>query len=235
VTDRITKVQLQAHYDAMWDQAIGAIAGGDIDCDTRIAIRPDPRRGITVIARPGPALRARFDALLDLLCGAEPEQYRYPAADMHMTVLSLCTATENAGPQLARADEYRAAAHAALDGFEAFDIDFDGIAVSAGAVLARGMTRGPALETLRERLRSELRLRGLDASLDRRYRLITAHSTLLRFAAPLQDSRRFAALLEHLRDEPLGSMRVDALELVMNDWYMSAGSLQPLARITSGG
>lgn len=235
MTDRITKAQLQAHYDAMWDQAIGAIAGGDIDCDTRIAIRPDPRRGITVIARPGPALRARFDALLDLLCGAEPEQYRYTAADMHMTVLSLCTATENAGPQLARADEYRAAAHAALDGFEAFDIDFDGIAVSAGAVLARGMTRGPALETLRERLRSELRLRGLDASLDRRYRLITAHSTLLRFAAPLQDSRRFAALLEHLRDEPLGSMRVDALELVMNDWYMSAGSLQPLARITSGG
>ena len=231
----MAKAQLQAHYDAMWDQAIGAIAGGGVDCDTRAAIRPDPRRGITVIARPGPALRARFDALLDRLCGAEPGQYRYPAADMHMTVLSLCTATENAWPQLARADEYRAAAHAALDGFQSFDIDFDGIAVSTGAVLARGMPCGPVLETLRERLRSDLRLRGLDASLDRRYRLITAHATLFRFAAPLQDSRRFAALLERLRDEPLGSMRVDALELVANDWYMSAGSLQPLARITSCG
>ncbi len=109
---------------------------------------------------------------------------------------------------------------------EAFEIGFAGITLSRGAVMACGYPHGPALETLRERLRIQLRARGLDASLDQRYRLVTAHATLLRFAAPLQQPARFAALLEELRREPFGSMRVDALELVVNDWYMSSGSLR---------
>lgn len=217
---------LHAHYAAMWERAHGAIAAGDIDCDQRLAAGPDARRGLTLIARPGAALAARFDALLDRLAAAEPEQYRHPPADMHLTVLSLFTVTEDPAAQLARLDGYRAAVRAALNGMGAFEIDFDGIALSRGAVLARGFPRGPALEGLRERLRSELLARGLGGTLDQRYRLVTAHATLFRFAAPLRQPSRFAALLAELRDAPLGSMRVDALELVINDWYMSSASLR---------
>lgn len=222
---------LRAHYDAMWERAHGAIAAGDIDRDERVLAGPDARRGLTLIARPGPALAARFDALLERLAAAEPGQYRHPPSDMHVTILSLFTVTEQPASQLAQLDAYRAAVHAALEGTGAFEIGFDGITLSRGAVVACGYPRGQALEFLRERLRDELRARKLDASLDQRYRLVTAHMTLFRFAAPLREPSRFAALLEDMRDEALGSMHVDEMELVINDWYMSSTSLQRVERL----
>lgn len=230
-----TTGSLQAHYDTMWDDAFGAIAQGDIDCDTRLATGPDPRRGISLIARPCPSLRTRFEGLLDRLAGAEPRQYRYPAADMHMTILSLLTAGAGVAIHPALVDGYRAAAQAAVDGAGPIEIDFDGIALSRGAVMARGFPRGPSLEILRERLRTQLRDRGLDGALDRRYRLVTAHMTLCRFTEPLRDAARFAALLDELRDEPLGVMRIEQAELVINDWYMSSQSLVRVATLPLAG
>lgn len=222
--------ELQTHYDAMWARAFDAVAGGAIDIDPQLTKGPDPRRGLTVIARPGRLLAARFDHLLDTLVAAEPDQYRCAAPDMHVTMLSIVTVGDHTSHQLARLDDYRTAVDAALAGIGPFAIDFRGITLSRAAVLAQGFPRDAALATLRERLRDALRARGLDASLDGRYRLVTAHSTLLRFAAPLRDPARFAALLASLRDAPLGAMDVAEVELVINDWYMSSGSLRRVAR-----
>jgi 2'-5' RNA ligase len=227
--DTSSSTQLQIHYDAMWDRAFSAAVSGDIDCDTHLTAGRDPRRGLTLIARPGQALRARFDSLLDRLASSEPHQYRYPVADMHVTILSLFTVTENPAPQLIRLNDYCASVRAALDGIEAFEIDFNGITMSRSAVVAQGFPRGPALETLRDRLRAQLCDKGLAASLDQRYRLVTAHTTLFRFVAPLQGAQRFTALLDSLRDEPLGCMHVNEVELVINDWYMSSNSVERVA------
>jgi 2'-5' RNA ligase len=231
MTDATSNTHLQIHYDIMWDRAFSAVACGDLDYDNNITAGTDLRRGVTLIACPNEALRARFDAVLDLLAGSEPNQYRYPVSDMHVTILSLFTVTENSAQQLHRLADYRTAVSAALEGIKAFKIDFAGISLSRSAVLAQDFPRGPALKTLRERLRVQLRDRGLNASLDQRYRFVTAHTTLFRFAAPLQDANGFAALLVSLRDEPLGSMRVDEVELVINDWYMSTNLVEQLAII----
>ena len=231
MTDIAFHSRLQQHYDAMWDSAAGAVARGDVDRDMHLLAGRDERRGLTLIARPDVSLRARFDAVLDRLAGAEQQQYRYPAADMHMTILSLATVTDDLAPALLRLPDYEAAVRDALGGMTAFAIDFRGITISRSAVLAQGFPRGPTLETLRERLREALRDRGLGAGLDQRYRLVTAHATLLRFVAPLQAPRRFAALLESLRDEPMGCMRVGDVELVTNDWYMSNDAVERIAKI----
>jgi 2'-5' RNA ligase len=231
MTDATASTHLQVHYDIMCDRAFGAVACGDLDYDTHIAAGPDLRRGLTLIARPNRALRTRFDAVLDRLASSEPHQYRYPVSDMHLTILSLFTATENPAPELLRLAEYRAAVSAALEGIETVEIEFAGISLSRSAVLAQGFPRGPTLETLRQRLRVQLRDRGLKASLDQRYRLVTAHTTLFRFVAPLQDAQGFAALLASMRNEPLGSMCVDKVELVINDWYMTTNSVEQLAII----
>lgn len=217
---------LRRHYDAMWASAFPAIARGAVDCDTRITAGPDLRRGLTLIARPGAALQASFAAVVQQLDALEPQQYRYPVTDMHVTLLPLFTAVEDPSMQLARLDDYRAVAATALKDIGGFTIDFDGITLSPGAVMARGFPRGAALEALRERLRTGLRAQGLDASLDGRYRLVTAHVTLCRFVTPLRQPAQFGTLLTALRDQPLGSMRVDEVELVINDWYMSMGTLQ---------
>jgi 2'-5' RNA ligase len=217
---------LGQHYDAMWTGAFPKIVAGTVDCDTGLLAGPDRRRGLTLIARPSAAVRASFDALLDQLAAIEPGQYRYPASDMHVTVLSLFTAVEDPSQQLARLNDYRAVVHAALEGIEPFDIVFDGLTLSPGAVMARGFPCGCGLDTLRERLRTGLREQGLAASVDQRYRLVTAHATLLRFTEPLRQPARFSARLAALRDLPLGKMHVDKVELVINDWYMSSGTLR---------
>jgi 2'-5' RNA ligase len=224
--DTADNTHLQIHYDTMWNRAFGAVAYGDLDYDTHLTVGRDMRRGLTLIARPSQTLRARFETVLDRLAGSEPQQYRYPASDMHLTILSLFTATENPDLQLLRLPDYRAAVSAAMEGIEAFEIDFSGITLSLSAVLAKGFPVGTTLETLRERLRVQLRNRGLHASLDQRYRLITAHATLFRFVTPLQGAQDFAALLTSMRDEPLGTLRVDEVELVVNDWYMSSNSVE---------
>jgi len=221
-------VDLRAHYDAMWERAWAAVARGDVDCDPHLAGGRDPRRGMTLVARPDPALAARFGAVQDRLPDADPRQYRQPGADLHLTVLSLFTVTADYGPQLARRADYAAAVRAAVDGLPAFDIDFHGITISRGAVLARGFPRDGTLELLRARLREQLRARGLDGSLDQRYRLVTAHSTLLRFVAPPPDPDRLAAALTALRDLPLGTMRVEGLQLVVNDWFMSSAAVESI-------
>jgi 2'-5' RNA ligase len=220
---------LRTHYDAMWDRAWPDVSRGDVDCDRHLAGGLDPRRGLTLIARPDAALAARFEAAQDALIAADPRQYRQPHADLHMTVLSLFTVTADYGPHLARRADYAAAARAALEDLPAFDIDFEGIAISRGAVLAKGFPRGGTLELLRARLREALRERGLDGTLDQRYRLVTAHSTLLRFIAPPVEPARLAAVLAGMRDVPLGCMRVERLQLVVNDWYMSSAAVEPVA------
>lgn len=222
--------ELESRYDAMWQEAMPALARGDVACDAQLAAGNDPRRGLTLIARPAPHLAASFDAMLDTLSAIDPHQYRHPAADMHVTVLSLFTATVDHAPELARADAYRAAVEAAVQGTPPFTIEFTGVSASRGAVVAQGFPRDDTLAQLRERLRAELRARALDGSLDGRYKLVTAHSSLLRFVRPLTDPERFTRALARLRSAPLGSMHVTALELVQNDWYMSGGTLQYLDR-----
>lgn len=165
---------LRHHYDAMWDRAWPAVSRGDVECDPHLAGGLDPRRGMTLIARPDAALAARCARVQDRLIQADPRLYRQPRADLHMTVLSLFTVSADYAPHLARRAEYAAAVRAALEGLPAFDIAFDGITISRGAVLATGFPRDATLETLRTRLREALRARGLDGMLDQRYRLVTA-------------------------------------------------------------
>ena len=221
-----TPPDLRAHYDAMWDRAWPHVAAGDVDCDTHLAGGLDPRRGLTLIARPDPVLTERLASVQDRLAAADAHQYRQPRADLHVTVLSLFTVTEDYLPHLARRADYAAAVLEAVDGLPPFDIGFDGITISRGAVLAQGFPRDGTLELLRARLRDALRARGLDGMLDQRYRLVTAHSTLLRFMAPPADPARFAAALAELRGMPLGTMHVDTLQLVVNDWYMSSAAVE---------
>lgn len=56
---------------------------------------PDARRGLTVIVRPGPAVATQVAAWLTEMAHDEPTQYCYTPAQLHLTVLSLFTATND--------------------------------------------------------------------------------------------------------------------------------------------
>lgn len=234
--DQPDRPDLYAHYDAMWTGAWPHVAAGAVDLETHLIGGRDPGRGLTVIARPGPALAARCAAAQERIAAAGgPAQILQAQADLHLTVLSLFSVTEEFAPHLTHRDAYAAGTRAAVAGLPPFDVDFTGITISRGAVVACGFPRDDTLAVLRSRLRDALRARGLGATLDQRYRLVTAHMTLMRFAAPPHDPARLTAALAELRDAPLGTMRVDALELVVNDWYMSTEALEVVETLTLPG
>jgi 2'-5' RNA ligase len=90
------------------------------------------------------------------------------------------------------------------------------------------------LNVLRDRLREQLSQAGLGTSLDCRYRIVTAHVTILRFCAQPANLPALVAFLTSLRDHDLGTFRVDQVELVTNDWYMSHDRVEVLARYALG-
>jgi 2'-5' RNA ligase len=214
--------RLRARYDELWSETIGRIRAGRVELDPALEVRvPDQRRGLTVIARPSPAVRQRVAEFLRELRHLEPDHYYYTAPEFHLTVLSLFTATVNPEPFFAQKEHYISAVGSASQKAAPISIEFNGVTASPGTVMIQGFFDNDALNDLRDALRSQLRVRGLAEGVDRRYRLEFDHMTVARFRAPLVESERFATVLEQARGRSFGVTTVRSLSLVENDWYMS--------------
>ncbi|HET7456193.1 MAG TPA: hypothetical protein VFJ74_00975 [Gemmatimonadaceae bacterium] len=226
---------LAAHYDALWETTAPAVREGRVSLDPWPTRKhDDPRRGLTLLGRPAPAVASRLVALLDELREIEPDQYYQPRADLHLTVLSLFSATADHEQHAARIDDYRDAVAEALDGAPPFAVDTIGVTLAPGAVIAQGFPRGDALDHLRARLRRVATAHGLGDTLDQRYLLKTAHSTLVRFVAPLRDPGRFVNAVAAARRRDFGTSTVTRLELTLADWYQSTELARPVGEFTLG-
>jgi len=222
---------LRARYASLWDGSIGDVREGRVTIDPLLASRePDQRRCLTVLARPSAPIQQSVQGFLNELSAIEPEQYYYDPAELHVTVLSLFTATLEHERYLARYPEYLAAVNTALAGTPTFGIEFTGVTLTREAVMIQGFPAATTLNDLRESLRNELRARHLTEGLDSRYILQTAHMTVVRFRASLRDSAQFAGVLARYRDHAFGQTQVHELNLVRNDWYMSRSSVEVLER-----
>ncbi|MBB4637118.1 hypothetical protein [Longimicrobium terrae] len=221
---------LAARYDALWNAAAPEVRAGRAALDAWAARKDDDhRRGVTLLARPSDSVTRELCALMDELRALEPDQYYHPPADLHITVLSLISATVDYEERMHQVDGFRAAVAEAVGRAAHFTIDAAGVTLSPAAVLARGFPRDDALERLRAGLRESLAARGLAGGLDARYRLRTAHTTMVRFTAPLRDPARFVDALQSARQRPFGATIVATLELTLSDWYQSAGRTRLLA------
>lgn len=218
-------------YDDLWREAYPGFCVGSVQIDPLLRDRkPDARRGLTVIFRPPPMLTTAVTAWLADLATLEPAQYRYAPEQLHVTVLSLFTATPAFAPYFARLPHYLAALDAALTTRPAFTVSFRGITASRGAVMVQGFPADAALEQSRAALRHTLADAGFGDDLDQRYRLTTAHMTALRICAPLAAPAAFAAALAQARTRHFGVTQVNELLLVENDWYMTPSVVRVVRR-----
>jgi len=235
-----TRARLQTRYNELWSQAIDKIRTGKIEIDSVLAARQaDPRRGFTVIAQPSPSVNQAVQAFLDNLRSLEPDQHFYTPPELHITVLSLFTATVDRARFFARTTQYLAAVEAVARRTPPVEIEFAGVTASPGAIMIQGFLEDESLNDTRDALRASLRAQGLTEGIDARYRLETAHMTVARFRAPLRDSHRFSAALEQARRLTFGRSLADRFLLVKNDWYMTSGVLEtvenyPLASCRPG-
>lgn len=227
---------LRRLYDELRGRAFERIRAGRVDLDPVLrAGLPDQRRGLTLLIRPPAVVRERVDAWLRTLRRREPAQHYYSPSELHLTVLSLFTATADFESYFGRMDDYLAAVDAAMSKAAPIRLVFRGVTASPGAVMIQGFPATRALGVLRDDLRHQLRLRGLGKGVDERYRLETAHMTVLRFRAELRHPKKFARALDNARDRRFGEMLASSFFLVENDWFMSRGATVRLKRYGTAG
>lgn len=223
-------MSLPAHYDAMRAAALPRLAQGNAELDSLLDATHDTRRGITLLARPPAFITTKIMAILADFQDIEPEQYYYPATDIHLTILSIISCYP--GFTLAAIDpsRYIDLVAAILRQTSPFTVDFRGLTASAGSIMVQGFLRHEGLAELRARLREAFRQSGLPQSIDQRYSIQTAHSTILRFRQPLRHPARLLQLLAQYQHTPIGTFDVAATELVFNDWYQRAATTVVLQR-----
>jgi 2'-5' RNA ligase len=213
---------LLARYNALREAATRQLAEGTAELDAWLDSPQDTRRGLTLLARPPAHLTAAIGEMLADFRLLEPDQYYYPASDMHLTILSIISCYPAFTLDLIDPSAYRQAVRAITQTSEPFTITYAGLTASPGTIMVQGFPDGPGLERLRAATRAHFQSSGLQQSIDLRYSIQTAHATVLRFRRPLRNPARLLEKLAQYQHQFIGSFAVNSVELVYNDWYQRA-------------
>lgn len=225
----------RALYDRLWADARASFQAGVVEIDPHLDDREaDTRRGLTLVARLDGALRPEMGALLADLRALAPEQHIYRPDELHITILSVCSAAPGFDAERAPIGAYHALFAEAFATIAPLTLRWRGLTATPGAVLLCGYSPDGALNALRDRLRETLRRAKLDADLELRYRSTAAHVTLLRFRALPPRLEALGAYIAARRDRDYGAGRIERIEFVVNDWYMSRDRVRLLARYALG-
>jgi 2'-5' RNA ligase len=223
-------VDISKNYKDMWQNAWPLINSNNITTDPYILGKHDTRRGITLLVRITHPLNVAIQQFLNEACLLEPAQYYYPNSDLHVTVMSILTCVE--GFKLLTTDKpaYVNLIQNILQDIQRFTFEFDGITITPSGLLLCGYLSDNTLNHLRNKLRRQVAQSNLAHSMDKRYTIVTAHSTIIRFTQKLQAPSRFAKFLLENRQRYFGQLRVEQLELVVNDWYQSKANTELLGK-----
>jgi 2'-5' RNA ligase len=220
-------------YDDLWQKASTAFQAGQVQIDSYLTDRTtDRRRGITLVGRPDKNVCTRIERLQQELLEYLPGQYFYRPPEYHFTILSPFTATDQPEPFFARLGEYQEAIDQALINASRFSVLFEGITATPGAIMVQGFPQDSELNRIRESLRAVLGTYQLNARLETRYRVATAHITFIRFQTKPQNLPLLAEVLGRYRTMEFGVQVFQQVQLVKNDWYLSEDNLELLKEYT---
>jgi 2'-5' RNA ligase len=227
-------MQLSQFYDALWSESRSGLLGGLCQPDALIEAADDSRRGISVIGRLEPAVVSQICRFTEQCREVEPRQYFYPAPEIHFTVMSIITCREGFTLDAIDVGSYAALIGKAVARSRPFEIHFRGITASPACIMIQGFPQDDTLERLRDGLRQGFKSSPLEHTIDARYSIRTAHSTVIRFSRPLADPPRLVGLLDSFRAHDFGRCRLTRLQLVFNDWYHRRQRCELLSSFTLG-
>jgi 2'-5' RNA ligase len=212
-------------YERLWVEATDAFDRGGPRLDPFLKDRAgDRRRGVTLVARPDGNVRRLVESFLRDAAQVAPGQYFYQPPDFHVTVYSVIPGSTSWKESAQRLPDYLAVLDRVLKKRPAFSVAFRGVTASPEAVLIQGFPVGNALNELRD----ELSRQSVADTLARRYKIVAAHLTVMRFTTPMKDWMPLRKFLAGHRETDFGETRVEALQLIESDWYGSAGSVRTL-------
>jgi len=188
----------------------------------------DLRRGVTLAFRPSPVVIENICPFLNQLVSIAPEQYFYRSEQLHVTVLSIISGTELWRKEIRCLAACRAIINEILPRQRPFKICFRGVTASPNAVMIQGFPAGDGLNKLRDELRHAFAQKGLGDLLDRRYKITSAHMTIMRFSRQETDWQQLAALLTENSVRDFGEMEANRMQLIWGDWYASTKTVRIL-------
>lgn len=212
-------MNLSEHYNTLFKTSSELILSENYSIDSKINDDSDKRFGITLLIRPNEEINNNIQAFLKELKKAEPEQYYYPSSDIHITVLSIISCTEGFALNQFSTSEYIEIIEKSMINVNEIEIEYHGVTLSPSAIMVQGFPSDDSLNIFRDKLRENFKNSSLQQSMDSRYTITAAHSTVMRFQNKLQNPKKLIEVVEKFRNYNFGKFTVDKIELVFNDWY----------------
>ena len=214
-------------YEKLWNDAVSAFERGQPRLDPHLPDKTnDSRRGVTLVFRPAANVRDAVADFIGRLTDISPGQYFYRREELHITVLAIFSGTEHWRQEWERFEQCRPIIGEVLKTQRPFKIRFQGVTASPESVLIQGFPSDDGLATIRNALRDAFAREGFADMLDRRYKVVTAHITIMRFWRPRPDMKPLLTFLKENRQTEFGQCDVDRLELILGDWYASAKNVK---------
>ena len=212
-------MNLSEHYNELFKTSSELILSENYTTDPKIDDASDKRFGITLLVRPSEEIKANIQAFLEKVKKTEPEQYYYPDPDIHITIMSIISCAEGFSLKKFSTSAYVEIIEKSLVDINEIEIDYRGVALSPSAIMIQGFPSDNSLDILRDKLRENFTNSSLHHSIDSRYSIATAHSTVMRFQKKLQNPKKLIEVIEKFRNHNFGRFTVEKIELVYNDWY----------------
>lgn len=208
-------------YSQMWIDSIDKYKNNNCEIDPLINDESDMRRGITVLSYFNSSVEHKISNFLNELKAIEPEQYYYPKNELHLTILSIISCIKGFKLSHIDVEAYSSIFKEAIKDIGVFKINFKGITVSPSCILIQGFPVDAQLNHLRDSLRVAFKKANLEVTIDSRYKLSTAHTTAVRCVTPFKNSNELLAVLSKYRNYDFGTLEINSLELVFNNWYQN--------------
>lgn len=212
-------MNLIEYYDKLYKKSIKQIENGDYQTDLLIDSPDDNRLGISLLIKPPDKIKTRIQSFLEKLKKIDPSQYYYPSSDIHITVMSIISCYEGFKLDQITISDYIELIRNSIGVIGQFVIRFQGVTASDSSIMIRGFPENEIINNLRNNLRTNFKNSDLEQSIDKRYIIQTAHSTVVRFRNNFQKKKELLKVIEKYKNYDFGNFEVNELELVFNDWY----------------
>ncbi|MEY2194016.1 hypothetical protein AB7942_14945 [Neobacillus sp. BF23-41] len=183
---------VSAIYDDMWNRSITGFKNNQFEFDSILNHRElDFRRGLTVIGRLNGDTLTKVLGFLNEGLALEPHQHFYTKEDIHLTILSIISCDDTFDIGKINKEDYIKVIDDTMNSLSSFKVSFKGITASPSCVMIQGFPLDDNLLKLRNQFRHSFLSSDLKQSMNERYTLKTAHSTVIRFKNPLQNNKTF--------------------------------------------
>ncbi len=210
---------LSVNSDYLYKDSIQKIKSDLYQIDELIASNNDNRFGITLVIRPDKKVRKEIQKLLNKIKKVEPNQYFYPDSDIHITVMSIISCYDGFDLKQIEIEDYINMIQNSIEGLGCFNIEFRGVTASPSCLMVKVFLADETLNQFRNNLRNNFKESNLEQSLDKRYAIQTAHSTIFRLKKRFTNKAEFLKIVEEYRNYNFGTFSVNTVEFVFNDWY----------------